>query len=91
MISLIGWNYYLAKEAQLFELQNSGLGILIKALRSDPARLTDLAMDELGIQENFKNVVILSKLGNGSTSYRRRTEAVYVALIQGIDYQTQPA
>ena len=91
MISLIGWNYYLAKEAQLFELPNSGLGILIKALRSDPARLTDLAMDELGIQENFKNVVILSKLGNGSTSYRRRTEAVYVALIQGIDYQTQPA
>ena len=91
MISLIGWNYYLAKEARIFKLQNSGLGILIKALRSDPARLTDLAMDQLGIQKNFQNFVILSKLGNGSTSYRRRTEAVYVALIQGIDYQRMPA
>lgn len=91
MISLIGWHQYLAKEAQIEGIKAESLDILLKALGNDPARLTDLAIEELGMQDQLKNVVILSKLGNGVTSIRQRTEAVYVALIQGIDTRTQPA
>ena len=91
IISLIGWHHYLPQKAQFEKIQNSSLAILIEALGKDPARLTNLAISELGMQEKLKNVVILSKLGNGSTSYRHRTEAVYVALIQAIDCRTKPA
>ncbi len=66
-------------------INSSSQEVIIQTLARDPARLTDLAIDVLGISEKLDNVVILSKLGNGATSFRKRTEAVYVAFIQAID------
>jgi hypothetical protein len=48
----------------------------------DAARLTDVALEELGLQDKITSPVIISKLGNGVTKIRNRAEAVYVALVQ---------
>lgn len=85
IITQIGWHNYLPETAQIKQLKWQNLGILIKAMGHDSARLTDLAIENLGLKDDVDSVVILSKLGNGATSIRHRTEAVYVALIQLID------
>jgi hypothetical protein len=91
IISLIGWHNYLPASAQIPGLRWDSLETLIQALGTDPARLTDLAIKVLGLENDLDSVVILSKLGNGATGTRERTEAIYLALIQFIDRRSQPA
>ncbi|MEA5469172.1 peptidoglycan-binding protein [Spirulina sp. 06S082] len=82
VISNIGWHYYLSPASRVPGAQWHSLESLVRALGNDPARLTDLAIEKLGLQDKIESVVILSKLGNGITGIRKRAEAVYVALVQ---------
>ncbi|NER46908.1 MAG: peptidoglycan-binding protein [Symploca sp. SIO1A3] len=82
MISMVGWHDHLPKTCQLPGVQWHNLATIVKALGTDPARYLDLAIAKLGLQEVIDYPVIISKLGNGATSIRNRTEAVYVALVQ---------
>lgn len=91
LISMIGWHNYIHENCRLPGVKWYSLKSLIKILGNDPARLTDLAIQSLGLENDVDGVVILSKLGNGATGLRARTEAVYVALINLIDRRSQPA
>ncbi len=82
MISMVGWHNYLPQKSRLSWVSWPSLESMIFALARDPARLTDLAIQQLGLERVLDSVVILSKLGNGATGLRERTEAVYVALVQ---------
>lgn len=82
IISMVGWHNYLPQKSRLPGVSWSSLESVISALGRDPARLTDLAMKQLGLESVLDSAVILSKLGNGATGLRERTEAVYVALVQ---------
>lgn len=85
VISTLGWYNYIPPTSRLPFVQWQSLTTLIRALGTDCARLTDLAIQTLGLQNSLESVVIISKLGNGATGTRQRTEAVYVALVQFID------
>lgn len=82
MMAMLGWHYYLPHESKLPGAQWHSIESVIKTMGVDPARLIDLALLELGLQDQIESTVILSKLGNGATGIRKRTEAVYVALVQ---------
>ncbi len=82
VISMLAWHNYIPPKSRLPGVKWRNLESIIKALGTDSARLTDLAIKELGLQHSLDSVVILSKIGNGTTSLRNRTEAVYVALVQ---------
>ncbi len=82
IISLVGWHNYLPQKSRLNWVSWSSLSSVIFALGRDPARLTDLAIKQLGLESSLDSVVILSKLGNGASSWRKRTEEVYVALVK---------
>ncbi len=81
-ISMVGWHNYLPQKSRLSWVSWPSLESAIFALGRDPARLTDLAIQQLGLESVLDSVVILSKLGNGATGLRERTEAVYVALVE---------
>ncbi|MDF5730882.1 MAG: hypothetical protein PUP92_23435 [Rhizonema sp. PD38] len=81
-ISMLGWHNYIPPESRLPGVKWKNLKSIIRAMGTDPARFTDLAIKELGLQNTLDSVVILSKIGNGVTILRKRTEAVYVALVQ---------
>lgn len=85
ILSMIGWHNYLPQNAQLPDMQENGYDALISILGMDSARLTDLSIEKLGLENYLINRVILSKLGNGFTSIRRRGEAVYLGLFQFTD------
>jgi hypothetical protein len=89
IISMLGWHNYLPQNSQLPFISHKSLDTIIKSMGTDPARLTDLAIKKLGLENALDSVVIISKLGNGATSTKERTEAVYVALIQFIDRRPQ--
>lgn len=82
MISMLGWHNYIPRQSRLPSVKWHNLESLIKAMGTDPARLTDLAINTLGIKNTLDSVVIISKIGHGTTILRKRTEAVYVALVQ---------
>ncbi|NEP02775.1 MAG: peptidoglycan-binding protein [Symploca sp. SIO2E9] len=82
MISMLGWHHYLPQTSRLPGAQWHSIESVIKAMGSDPARLADLAIQELGLQTEIDSTVIISKLGNGVTKLRYRTETVYTALVQ---------
>jgi len=82
MISLVGWHEHLPETSRLPGVQWHNLESIVRALGKDPARYLDLAIAKLGLLEVIDYPVIISKLGNGATSVRNRTEAVYVALVQ---------
>ena len=89
IISMVGWHYYLPYASRIPGAQWHSLESIIRAMGNDPARLTDLALGELGLENAVESSVIISKLGNGATSIRKRTEAVYVALVQFVDNSPQ--
>ncbi|MBD2386546.1 peptidoglycan-binding protein [Cylindrospermum sp. FACHB-282] len=89
IISMLGWHNYLPQNSQLPSISQKSLDTLIKIMGTDTARLTDLAIKTLGLQNALDSVVIISKLGNGVTVTRQRTEAVYLALVQFIDRRPQ--
>ena len=82
IISMVGWHNYLPQKSRLNWVSWPSLESVIFALGRDPARLTDLAIKQLGLESFLDSVVILSKLGNGASSLRERTEEVYVALVK---------
>ncbi|MBR8841077.1 MAG: hypothetical protein DSM106950_45805 [Stigonema ocellatum SAG 48.90 = DSM 106950] len=82
MISMLGWHNYIPQKSRLPGVKWKNLESVIRAMGADSARLTDLAIKELGLQNALDSVVILSKIGSGTTTLRNRTEAVYVALLQ---------
>lgn len=89
IISMLGWHNYLPKNSRFPFAQKPSLDSIIKIMGTDPARLTDLAIKVLGLENVLDSVVIISKLGNGASISRERTEAVYVALVQFIDRRPQ--
>lgn len=91
LISMIGWHYYLPENSRFAGGQWHSLESLIRILGHDPARITDLAIQALGLEQDLDGVVIISKEGDGATGTRARTEAVYVALINLIDRRFSPA
>ncbi|NEO33092.1 MAG: peptidoglycan-binding protein [Symploca sp. SIO3C6] len=82
MISMLGWHHYLPQASRLPGAQWHSIASIIKAMGTDPARLADLAIQELDLQSEIYSTVIISKLGNGATKLRDRTEEVYTALVQ---------
>ncbi len=88
LISQIGWHYYLQPSAQLPDINPANLDSLIQILGFDTARFTERAIAMLGLEKELDSLVVLSKQGYGVTTIRKRTEAVYVALIQ-FTYQQQ--
>jgi len=89
LISMLGWHHYIPLESRIPHAKWHSLESLIRAMGTDPARLTDLAIKALGLETVLDSVVVLSKEGDGATSLRERTEAVYVALVQFIDRRFQ--
>ncbi|MBD2663439.1 hypothetical protein B6N60_03326 [Richelia sinica FACHB-800] len=89
IISTLGWHNYLSQNSRFPFAHKQNLDTIIKILGTDPARLTDLAIKVLGLENSIDSVVIISKLGNGTSIPRERTEAVYVALVQFIDRRPQ--
>lgn len=88
LISQIGWHYYLQPSAKLPGINDSNLDSLIQIMGFDTARFTERAIAILGLEKQLDSLVVLSKQGYGVTTIRKRTEAVYVALIQ-FNYQQQ--
>ena len=89
IMSMLGWHYYLPKTSQLPAINSQNIDILMQLMGNDPARLTDLAIQVLKLENDLESVVILSKEGDGATSIGERTEAVYLALIYLIDTRPQ--
>ncbi|MEW6494241.1 MAG: peptidoglycan-binding domain-containing protein [Cyanobacteriota bacterium] len=85
MISMLGWHHYIPQSSRFPGAQWHSLESVIRAMGSDAARLTDVALEELGLQDKISSPVIISKLGNGVTKIRNRAEAVYVALVQFVN------
>jgi hypothetical protein len=85
MVSMLGWHHYIPQSSRLPNAQWHSLECVIRAMGLDAARLTDVALEELGLQDKISSPVIISKLGNGVTKVRNRAEAVYVALVQFVN------
>ncbi|MDF5710598.1 MAG: hypothetical protein PUP90_23725 [Nostoc sp. S4] len=84
-ISLLGWHHHISQEARLPGAQWHSLKTVVKAMGTDKARYADAAIKRLGLQSVIKSPVIISKLGNGDSNTRNKTEIVYVAFMQFID------
>ena len=82
MVSMLGWHNYIPEKSRLPGANWQSLETVIRAMGCDPARLFDLGIKELGLQSLLDSTVIISKLGNGASDARNRTEAVYIALVQ---------
>ena len=82
IISMVGWHDSLPAPAQLPGISRENLKPLIVALGKDPARYVDVAVEKLGLKNSISELVILSKLGFGNTSWRRRTELTYTCFVQ---------
>lgn len=86
IISMVGWHYHLPELAKLPGMSWENLQPLIRNAGKDTARYVDVALEKLGIQNSIKFPVILSKLGFGYSSSRRRTELTYTCFAQ-FEYQ----
>ncbi|MCL2932826.1 MAG: hypothetical protein MGG11_11365 [Trichodesmium sp. MAG_R03] len=86
MMSMVGWYYHLPEPAKLPGMSWENLQPLIRNAGKGTARYVDVALEKLGIQNSLKFPVILSKLGFGYSSSRRRTELTYTCFTQ-FEYQ----
>ena len=84
-ISMLGWHHHISQEARLPGAQWHSLESIVRAMGTDAARYTDLAIKTLGLEGVISSPVIISKLGNGYSSARKRYEIVYIALVQFVD------
>jgi hypothetical protein len=82
IISMLGWHYHLPQSAQLPGMKWNNLKLIARTLGKDTARYTDVALEKLGIRDSISNLIILSKLGFGTTKYRKRTELTYTCFVQ---------
>lgn len=89
IISIVGWHSHLPPSAQFPGLESENLKPIIVALGEDISRYADVAIAKLGIVESLHTPVILSKMGFGRSSSRRRTELVYTCFTQ-FSYKGKP-
>lgn len=82
LMSMVGWHEHLQESAQFPGISWDNLKPFIRSLGKDTARYADVALEKLGLTNSINSPVILSKLGFGYTSYRRRTELTYTCFIQ---------
>ena len=96
IMSMVGWYYHLPEPAKLPTPLTplpggdgggwENLQPFIRNLGKDTARYVDVALAKLGIQNSIKSPVILSKMGFGYSSSRKRTELTYTCFTQ-FEYQ----
>ena len=86
IMSMVGWYYHLPERAKLPGMSWENLQPLIRNYGKDTSRYVDVALEKLGIQNSIKSPVILSKLGFGYSSSRKRTELIYTCFAQ-FEYQ----
>lgn len=86
IITMLGWHPHLPPQSQLPGAQWKSLESVIRAMGSDSARYVDVALERLGLEQTMASPVVISKLGFGRSGQRNRTELVYSALVQFIDY-----
>ncbi len=82
IMSMIGWYYHLPESAKLPGMSWENLQPFIRNIGKDSARYVDVALEKLGIQNSIKSPVILSKMGFGYSSSRKRTELTYTCFTQ---------
>lgn len=82
LMSMVGWHDRLPEAAKFPGIFGDNLKPFIRSLGKDTARYADVALEKLGLQNSINSPVILSKLGFGYTSLRRRTELTYTCFIQ---------
>lgn len=80
ILSMVGWHYHLPEGSQIPGLDSEKLQLLTSCLGKDTARFVDLAIATLAVE--IRNPIILSKMGFGYSSSRRRTEMTYTSFIQ---------
>ncbi|MDY7004246.1 MAG: hypothetical protein SWX82_09905 [Cyanobacteriota bacterium] len=86
IISMVGCYYHLPESAKMPGMSWENLQPFIRNAGKDTARYIDVALEKLGIQNSIKYPVILSKLGFGYSSSRKRTELTYTCFTQ-FEYQ----
>jgi len=86
IMSMVGWYYHLPETAKLPGMSWENLQPFIRNLGKDTGRYVDVALEKLGIQNSIKSPVILSKIGFGYSSSRKRTELTYTCFTQ-FEYQ----
>lgn len=86
IMSMVGCYYHLPESAKLPGMSWENLKPFIRNAGKDSARYVDVALEKLGIQNSIKSPVILSKLGFGYSSSRKRTELTYTCFTQ-FEYQ----
>jgi hypothetical protein len=82
LISLVGWHEHLYDSQQLPGMTSEKLAPVIRSFGKDKARYVDVALETLNLTKEISQPVILSKLGQGFSSARQRTEIVYCAYVQ---------
>ncbi|MGL5509767.1 MAG: hypothetical protein ACRDB1_09130 [Microcoleaceae cyanobacterium] len=80
--SLVGWHEHLYNSQHLPGMTSEKLAPVVKSFGKDKARYVDVALDQLNLTKEISQPVILSKLGQGFSSVRQRTEIVYSAYVQ---------
>lgn len=86
LISLVGWHEHLYNSQQLPGMTSEKLAPVIRSFGKDKARYADVALETLNLTKEISQPVILSKLGQGFSSARQRTEIIYCAYVQ-FNYQ----
>jgi hypothetical protein len=86
ILSMVGWHDHLPQSGQIPGLDGGKINLLASCLGKDTARFVDLAIATLAV--DIQNPIILSKMGFGYSSSRRRTEMTYTGFVQ-FEYQNQ--
>lgn len=89
IMTLPAWHLFLPTTAKLTGAQWHSLSTWLECLGYDSARYIDVAIATLGIGSQIREVVILSKMGFGTSDSRDRTELTYTALVQFVDARHQ--
>jgi hypothetical protein len=82
LMSMVGWGDRLPQGAKIPGISSDNLKPFIRSFSKDTARYVDVALEKLGLQNSINSPVILSKMGFGYTSDRRRTELAYTCFVQ---------
>ena len=88
VIGNLAWHPHLPQESRISGLSGHGFETLSRALATDSARYVEVALEELGVKERVRDLVVLSKLGFGLSDQRQRWEAVYSAFVSFRDGQS---
>jgi len=82
LVTMAGWHWQLPRSAIFPNVQTHSLESVLRAMGVDTARYVDVAIERLGLADEVKAPVIISKSGFGRSDERDRTELTYCALVQ---------